>query len=86
MAFPAAIASLVIYRGIAVKDDSCDLLPIGSRFFGIKQTQIGHEMLLIIRGDSIISWSFVSNIGIDWCMHQLPLPFRGGMACGAPPQ
>ncbi len=86
MAFPAAIASLVIIGVIAVKDYSGDLLPIGSCFLSIKQTQIGHEMLLVIGSDTIISWSFVSNIGIDWCMHQLPLPFRGGVACGAPPQ
>ena len=57
---------------INMQNDPCNLSPVGALSIGIEQTQISHQMLLIVARQRRVGRRHVSNIGIKRRIPHLP--------------
>jgi hypothetical protein len=67
--FEAAQRSLLLASRITMQDDPGHLSPIGAVPFGVEQTQIGHEMRLVVRSDVGTVRRLVIDIGIKFGLY-----------------
>jgi len=58
---PGPVRALGLLRRIDVENDPRDLVPVCSFGLGIEQTQIRHEVLLVIAGDHAAAGSGVGD-------------------------
>lgn len=61
---------------VAVEDDAGYLAPVGTFCVGVKEAQVGDEMLFIIRRDGVCPWRFVRNVWIKF-RHRVTSSFWG---------
>src|ERR1700674_3605162 len=75
MTLPGAPGAFMFTRRIDVEHDARNFGPIGAIGFGIKKTQIGDEMFVVVAGQFVSMRSLVGNRRIErrpWLDHVRP--------------
>ena len=70
MSFPGASRPIRFSRGIDVQHHFNNVLPIGAVAFGVEQTEVGDQMLLVIAGQDRRARRFIGDIRVKrWLPH-----------------
>lgn len=62
---PGPVCALRLLRGIDVENDPRELLPVCAFGLGVEQTQIRHEVLLVIAGEHAAAGSGVGDRWVE---------------------
>lgn len=71
---PAAAGAVGLRVWIAIQDDAGDFALVGAFGLGVKQAQIGDEVVLVIRRDFVRLRHLVGDLGVEF--GHVPCPPR----------